>query len=154
MKDSSARSWTNVDFARMSWHDNHVHGLSIRAGEHGLGELTLDLDYILDWLCAPGGSCEFRVAPATLTFHETTDLRIEIDYSVSNAALTPFSISEIRRESVSVGAFGRIFRWTIAINWPKGSISFHASGFTQVLRGADVVTPDQWLSPERRLDNS
>jgi hypothetical protein len=136
--------WTDADFDRMSWHDNHVHGLSIRAGEYGAGELTLDLDYILEWRCTPHGSCDFRVAPATLTFHETTDLKIEIDYASLTAALTPFSISEITRKS-STGAGGRHSRWSIAINWPQGSISFAANGFTQVLRGDAVVTSEQWL---------
>jgi hypothetical protein len=31
------REWTEADYDRMSWHDNHVYGLQIEAGEHGTG---------------------------------------------------------------------------------------------------------------------
>ena len=59
--------WTHEQFGAMTWHDNHVHALSIREGRHGEGELLLDLDYILEWLKAPHG-IEFRIVPALLRF--------------------------------------------------------------------------------------
>lgn len=77
----SNTTWTNADFERLSWHDNHVHGLRIVEGEHGSGELVLDIDHIVEWLPPVEGSCRFLLAPATLTFHEVYDLRIEIDYT-------------------------------------------------------------------------
>lgn len=40
--------WTEADYEKFSWHDNHVHGISICEGEHGTGELILDLDYMLN----------------------------------------------------------------------------------------------------------
>ena len=43
-------TWTDEDFETMSWHDNHVHGIGLRSGEYGMGVLTLDLDYILEWI--------------------------------------------------------------------------------------------------------
>lgn len=43
---SSNPTWTDRQFAEMSWHDNHVHGLQIVRGAHGSGELVLDIDYI------------------------------------------------------------------------------------------------------------
>jgi hypothetical protein len=56
-------SWNESQFEAMSWHDNHVHGLRIREGAHGCGELELDLDDILEWLgptepsfCLVGGA--------------------------------------------------------------------------------------------------
>lgn len=51
--------WTDQQFEEMSWHDNHVHALRIVAGAYGSGELILDLDYILDWICGTDGS-KFR----------------------------------------------------------------------------------------------
>jgi hypothetical protein len=49
-------TWTHETFDSMSWHDNHVHSLRIVEGEHGAGELRLDLDYITDkqWLRPQG----------------------------------------------------------------------------------------------------
>ena len=72
-------SWTEADFDDMSWHDNHVHAFRIREGEHGTGEVELDLDYILEWLSPTEGRVSFRVAPASLTGRGVYDLQIAID---------------------------------------------------------------------------
>ena len=39
--------------------------------------------YIVDWICATNGGARFRVAPATLTFHDVTDLRVSFDFGGS-----------------------------------------------------------------------
>jgi hypothetical protein len=44
-------TWTEADFDSLGWHDVHVHGFRVLDGEHGAGELWLDIDYILDWVC-------------------------------------------------------------------------------------------------------
>ena len=88
-------SWTEADFDDMSWHDNHVHAFRIREGEHGTGEVELDLDYILEWLSPTEGMFSFRVAPASLTFRGVYDLQIAIDYAVVSAGLSPLCISQI-----------------------------------------------------------
>jgi hypothetical protein len=141
--------WTDADFEDMSWHDNHVHGLHLRAREDGAGELDLDLDYIVEWLCAEDGSCEFRLAPATLTFREVTDLRIELDYQAVSAALVPFSIDGIRREGGTLAAES-MRRWTVNLNWPRGTLAFRANGFTQRLRGALRISGEQCLGHDER----
>jgi hypothetical protein len=148
---SGDTSWNDSQFDEMSWHDNHVHGLRIREGEHGCGELDLDLDYILEWLCPTESSFAWRVAPATLTFREVFDLRIEIDYAAASAGITPFSISGIARAASKDGISSR---WTIELNWPKGALTFTASGFRQTLRAEPNVSATQGLGPERaRLDS-
>ncbi len=38
--------WADGDFDQMPWHDNAVHGIRIIEGQHGSGELALDLDYM------------------------------------------------------------------------------------------------------------
>jgi hypothetical protein len=141
-----ATSWDESSFADMSWHDTHVHGLQIREGAHGTGALSLDLDYIVEWICAPDGTCEFLLAPATLTFRDIYDLRIEIDYAASSAGIVPFSIAGIEREAVPE----RPDRWMIALNWPAGAIAFRGRGFTQVLRSAPVRSPGQYLEAAER----
>ena len=140
-------SWDESHFDDMSWHDNHVHALAIRGGEHGSGELDLDLDYILEWLRPTESTFAFRLAPATLTFHGVYDLRIEIDYAAASAGITPFSIDQIAREVAPVTG---LVRWTVDLNWPTGAISFMAAGFRQVLRAAPVVRPSQHLSDDEQ----
>ena len=134
-------------FDEMSWHDNAVHGLRIREGEHGCGELELDLDYILEWLGPTESVFTFRVAPATLTFFEVFDLRIEIDYAAATAGITPFCISEITRDSPVNSVKPN---WKIELNWPQGAISFSATGFRQVLRAAPTVSASQSLRHQER----
>lgn len=142
-------SWDESQFGDMCWHDNHVHALAIRAGEHGAGELDLDLDYILEWLRPTESMYAFRLAPATLTFRGVYDLRIEIDYAVASAGMTPFSIDRIAREVEPTT--GQV-RWTVELNWPTGAISFIATGFRQRLKAAPVVRNSQHLDDdERRL---
>lgn len=146
---SDATRWDESQFDDMSWHDNRVHALAIRAGEDGAGELDLDLDYILEWLRPTESTFAFRLAPAILTFRNVYDLRIEIDYAMPGAGLVPFSIDAISRH---VDAQTAVTRWTIDIDWPAGAITFGAAGFGQVLRAAPVVRRSQHFDHhERRL---
>jgi hypothetical protein len=91
------RSWTDADFADLSWHDCSVHALRIVEGLHGDGALILDFDYILQWLPS-GGRYQFSIAPAELRFNEVTHLRMSIDYAAASAAFTPFTLDGIRCE--------------------------------------------------------
>ena len=146
------QTWDESQFDEMSWHDNHVHALRIRKGRHGYdGELELDIDYILDWLRPSESTFAFRVAPATLTFIDVLDLRIEIDYAAFSYATTPFSIAAITRQAAT--SHGGT-RWTLELNAPNGAISFLASGFRQVLRAQPIVTSSQSLTEQERAGPS
>ncbi len=53
-------SWTEADFESLNFHDIHVHAIAIAESEQGTGRLTLDIDYILEWLCDTDSSeCKF-----------------------------------------------------------------------------------------------
>ena len=75
--------YTEADFGRFSWHDCHIWGIELRAGDPDDGDwtsdLVLDIDFIVEWICGTGGGGQFRVAPATLVFHGVTDPKIAID---------------------------------------------------------------------------
>ena len=136
--------WSDAHFDQMNWHDNHVHGIGIREGQWGAGELSLDIDYILEWLPAKDGTVAFRIAPARLTFSEVTDLRIDLDYASASAGLGPFSMDGISRAGNA---------WTITVNWPPGSITFSAAGFVQTLTGSPVVSKAQCLTAKERTSS-
>jgi hypothetical protein len=140
--------WTDAQFDDLSWHDNHVHALRIVEGAYGAGELVLDLDYILEWICGAEED-RFRILPATLTFLDVTRLRICLDYATPSAALGPFAIHAIeRRREARERYVAQV--WKIVINWPKGEIEFEAAGFVQHGTGAPVLCHDQCLRPEER----
>jgi hypothetical protein len=140
--------WTTPDFDSLCWHDNHVHGLGIVQGQDGEGELVLDIDHILEWLCPVGAPGRWRVAPATLTFHKVTDVRVELDYS--GAGMMPFAIDDITREPIVWRGEVRSYRWTLRINWPKGTITFQGPGFTQQLRLSSFLSDHQCLAVGER----
>lgn len=155
-----AQSASRSEFDGLRWHDNALYGLRLDLGDPARGDwrsdLVLDIDHIVAWLCGPDGRVRFRVAPATLTFHHVTDLRIAVDCgdSGNRTALHALSINAITRERLQdqkICLDRPYYRWRIALNLPEGgAIAFGASGFSQVLRAAPVVRDQQQLSPAER----
>jgi hypothetical protein len=113
----------------------------------------LDIDHIVAWLCGTAdGTARFRVAPATLTFHDVTDLRIAVDLGDSGhrVALRPLSIDSIARERLEhqqICLDRPYYAWRIVLNDPRGGLlAFGASGFSLVLR-ADAMLLDEQRIP-------
>ena len=149
-------TWTEADFDSLGWHDIHVHGFRVTEGEHGVGLLILDLDYILEWIHpkTEAGSFRFRIAPASLVFRDVTSLRFTLDYATPTAAMGPFSIDGIEREPISHENGYESSRWAIAVNWPDGELAFESPGFTQSLTGPIVETDAQYLTGDERNGDS
>ena len=140
-----------------AWHDDTLYGLRLEIGDPERDDwrsnLVLDLDHIVEWICGSEGGAQFRVAPATLTFHDVTDLQIAVDCGDTGGqvALYTLSIDAITRERIVEQkiCFDRpYYRWRIALNWPRGGeIRFGASEFTLGLRAEPVLQDQQQLSP-------
>jgi hypothetical protein len=139
------------EFAPLLWHDNPIHGLRLEIGDPDAGdwrsELVLDLDHIVAWTCGDtDGAAPFQVAPATLTFHHASDLRLAVDCGDSGGqvALHELSIDRVTREPVpdqKVCLDRPYYRWRIDLNWPQGGlIAFAASGFTLTLRAEPIAS--------------
>ena len=153
-------TYTDADFDQLSWHDCHIWGVELRAGDPDDGdwtsELALDLDFIVEWMCGVGGGGQFRVAPATLVFHGVTDPKIDIDWGRSGCqtSLHPASIADVGRELIQeqrVYLDRPYYRWRIRLNWPDSSeIAFGAVGFIQTLRAEPVLSEKQCLSLRER----
>jgi hypothetical protein len=152
-----AQSASRPDVDDLTWHDNALYGLRLDVGDPAGGDwhadLVLDIDHVVEWLCGATGQARFRVAPASLTFHDVTDLRIAIDCGDSGGqvALHPLSIDRITRERIrdqKICLDRPYYRWRIELNWPAGgTLSFGASGFTQTLRAEPVLLDQQQLPP-------
>ncbi len=142
------RSYTDAEFAQLSFHDCSIWGIQIRSGdpdeEDWTNQLVLDIDFITEW----GGSCnalEFHVAPATLTFDGVTDLSIHIDWRSTGymGVPNPASIGRIDRERLAdqrVHLDRPYYVWDIALNAPEGHIRFGALGFTLALDSEAAAT--------------
>lgn len=156
MKNSSSDS----DFEALSWHDNIIYGLRFAVGDAARGDwradLELDIDHIVEWVSEPQGQVRFRVAPATLTFHDVSDLRIAVEFGDSGhqTMMNELSIDAIFHEPVAEQKFGPdqiYYHWRIALNLPKnGEITFDASGLTQDLRSEPVLLNEQRFAPGER----
>lgn len=152
--------WTEADFDGLSWHDCLVWGIEFHTGDPDEDDWTSDvvfhIDYIAEWLCGVGRSTRFRVAPARLTFHGVTDLRVAIDWGRSGfqVASTQVFIDRITRETVTeqkVFLDRPYYHWVMELSaLTKGSIEFGAVGFTQTLLAESVVSEKQHLSLRER----
>ncbi len=148
------------DFDSWSWHDNLVYGLRIDVGDPARNDwhhdLVLDIDHIVEWVRGTDGGVRFRVAPATLAFHDVTDLRLAVDFGGSGGqvSINELSIHAITRQRVEdqkVYLDRPYYRWRIALNLPSdGEIAFCASGFTQTLRAEPVLLDEQRLPAAER----
>jgi hypothetical protein len=146
-------------FESLSWHDNAVHGLRWEVGDPQRNEwhsrLILDIDHIVEWLGRTDRPWQFRVAPATLTFENATDLSIQLpDRGFgTQISLSPLSIDGIEREREKdqrICLDRPYWRWAISFNDPnRGLIAFGASGFHLRLR-AEPVLCDQECYPTDR----
>lgn len=139
-----------------------IYGLRLDMGDFARGDyhcdLVLDIDHIVAWEPGEDDRPYFRVAPATLTFHSMTDLRIDIDFGDSGlqASSGEIWIGHITRtpqlkEEQKICLDRPYYFWRIEIVAPSASeITFGASGFTQALRAEPVLQAEQKLPPADR----
>ncbi len=139
------RRWTDADFEGMGWHDCAVHAVAFRP-EHF--ELRLDLDYLLEWIAPaePGAPLAFRLAPATLVFHDVSDVAL---------ALEPWTgvlptLNAITRADPRPTPNGRFITWAWELDGHEGTIRLRATGYTQALRSAPRLGATQSLTWEAR----
>lgn len=151
---SDTEAMTPYRFEDLGWHDNAIHAFRIAEGDDGCsGQLTLDIDYILEWISPTDQEVQFSfvVVPADLVFLEVTHLVISIDYASCSASLQPMTIQEIRRAVFTYPNGYTSFSWKIELNSPFDSfISFHSPRMSQVLKGQPVRSAAQSLMPSQR----
>jgi hypothetical protein len=140
---------TEADFDSTSWHDNHIHAFRFVEGKDGAGDLVLDLDHIVEWLKGEGSGFQFKVVPATLTFHEVMFPRISIDFGAASAAFGPIMIDGIERRTEQKTHYVATI-WRVPFSFPPGEMEFEARGFTQKLQGQPILTTSQSLDPGQR----
>ncbi|MDA1325887.1 MAG: hypothetical protein O3C34_14215 [Proteobacteria bacterium] len=147
----------NPSAQNISFHDNLIYGLHLATPDPDASlwrsDLVLDIDHIVDWICGTDGGAQFRVAPATLIFHDVTDLKMSIDFDGSDhrQTLNELSIADITTQPASASGAGDYFHWRIALNLPQGGeIAFGASGYTLTLRANPVLLDEQRLPPANR----
>jgi hypothetical protein len=138
-----------------SWHDDWIHGFVLREPQPDRqlwhSELVLDIDHIVEWVKPEPGSSfiRVRIAPATLVFHDVSDLRMAIDFArhwPGNLILLPtiHFIGAGPPTSSHEGYRGPPrYPWRVVMNEPpEGEIAFVATGFTLTLRAEPQFAED------------
>ena len=146
---------TEADFDRMSWHGCRIWKIEIVAGSvDGQADLVLGLDLVVDALCGFDREAQFKLAPAALTFHAVTDLKIGVDCGDSGYRLMvqPMSIAEITRAPTKDPSKDPSYHaWRVRLGWPRdGEINFGAKGFHQVLLAEPILCETNFLTGAQR----
>lgn len=138
--------WTNLDFDLMGWHDSVLHGIALGATDDDDPDLclTLDLDYIVQWVDgAPTFS--FWLAPVSLVFENAWNLRLEGTIEQMDSAEL-LDLHHLRHFANPAG-----------VEFDEGhvegdgfDIRVDATSFTQYFRRPPILTESQWLSDEDR----
>lgn len=153
--DQSLQTWTDADYDSMYWHDNTIHGFRLNNPENSYDyELILYLDYIVEWICLPEKSFDFRVAPALLTFSDVNLLKVDFELTYKEALI----IRDLQREEVTTdeerNAGLHRYRWSIdlvSLTGCRNHMTFVASGYRQILTKAPILTGGkQNLEDEQR----
>lgn len=72
--------WTNDDFPKMDFHLVEIRGTALVNDFPTRTELTLDLDYIVQWDPEPSGDKQgFWVSPSTFAFKEVFELKMNVN---------------------------------------------------------------------------
>ena len=142
---------TEANFERMSWDGCRIWKLEIVSGQRdGQTDLVFGLDLVVDALCGFNREAQFTLAPAALTFHTVTDLKIAVDCGDSQhrLSLQPMSIAAITRDATNNPSYQR---WHVRLGWPRdGEISFGAAGFDQVLLAPPIISASNFLTAAQR----
>ena len=141
---SPKKIWTQDDFENMGWHDNAVHAVALEYAPPWPGRVLLDIDYIVEWVGPDDDGDHFRfwICPATLVFDEASDFTTEVDLTGRSFEL---SLDEVVRSQPD--DYGRR-TWQLIGH--EFSMAVVASGFTQYLRSAPILSNRQRLEREER----
>lgn len=137
--------WTDDDFEVMGWHDATVHALSVEPNQDFGCRLTLDLDYIVEWVQPTSDEYfTFLVCPGTLVFPEVARIHGDVDLAYMGMDLQLDGITKATGE----GDYAGWTTWTI--DGHEFTLDVVARGFTQYLRQRPVTTRKQRLDLTER----
>ncbi|EFH85362.1 hypothetical protein [Ktedonobacter racemifer] len=138
------RIWTQDDFEHMGWHDSTIHAMAFVLNEWDIG---FDIDYLLQWInpTPPETHFSFWVAPATLIFHNVSDVKCDYDWSHA----TQLTLQGIKRSDKRQTPNG-MSEWLWTLDGNEGTIQFFATGYTQYFRRSPLLQESQTLSLEKR----
>ncbi len=137
--------FTEADYDRMSWHDAPIHALALGAVDF---ELSLDIDYIYQWIDPPPGETyyKFWLGPATLVFERVYDLKFDLHSHQGSLTVLGIERSDGKPSRVS----DALTDWLWTLDCLEGDVTFRATGFRQFARRPAVLVSKQMLTASER----
>jgi len=141
--------WSDADFDQMGWHDVNVYAIAFGPRP---SELSLDLDYIFEWVQPAAGEQFFRfwIAPCTLVFRDVHDVEFEGGPGLAE----PLQLFELRRSKSAERRDGEAAdgdaEWEWVLDGHNGCLSFRSAGFEQFVRKPPVLAQSQSLDMATR----
>ena len=96
------------------------------------------LSQMLFYSLQPGMYSVTIPRPAPVTYHDAWDCRFDHDSDLSGAVGTRSHCCKVKAASPFPGLFVRVSLGSLLRSLNPASLSFHVSGFTRSLRGADT----------------
>ncbi|EAY9565604.1 hypothetical protein BA086_24975 [Salmonella enterica] len=147
------------DFDSVSFHDNAIHGIFLPESiNDGVSPLRFDIDHITEWSeHSVSGKQLFSVSQGILSFYNVTDLRLNIEWAISNytASEVGVYIIDIKREAAKTTlCVPQYYKWEIITNSKNYSFSFGASSTSIILLGNPKLVDRQYLLGDERISIS
>lgn len=136
--------WSENDFNVMGWHDASIWSMAPNSEQF---EYLLDLDYIFKWVHPEEGETYFKfwVAPVTMVFENTSDVKIEIE---SQQGL--IEVSDLHMEYPELTPNGKFTSHTYRFECQEGEILIKATGFKMYVRQKPKLIQGQSFKLEER----
>ena len=136
-RDPEKYVWDTSDFDRMGWHDATIYAVAFEPQRF---EVSLDVDYIFEWLQPSRGEEFFRfwVSPCTVVFENVYDFELD-----GPGPGSTFQVNEIRRDQArtprNAGYIAADTEWQWTVDCHHGEIRLWSTGFTQHVRRASAL---------------
>src|SRR3569623_127663 len=141
-------------------HSCRLSGISWAVGDPEEGdwtsELTLELDYIVEWICPDSSPCQFRIAPARAIFSGVSVLAVHLGWgstgiqvSLSDAVIWSVEKAAVMEQKIFLDR--PYYGWRIRLHAPeRGEISFGAVAYNIRMKSEPVVKDQPRLSRKER----
>ncbi|WP_192910133.1 hypothetical protein [Mucilaginibacter ginsenosidivorax] len=137
--------FTDADFDNMNWHDCPIHSFCFNDDY----ELSLDIDYIFEWVQPKKGSkyYKFWITPCTLVFENVRQVEIELE---GQQPIIDFIQRENPQATIAAEYLGREFEYDWDMVMINGEMTFKSAGFKQYVRQPPILIREQKLELEVR----
>jgi hypothetical protein len=135
------------DFDKLKWHDCKIYGFMFDDINY---KFYLDIDFIVEWIdpINEHEGYKFKVAPATLVFHNAWDIIFDIETNLSLEIDDVVMSNPHEAKNKEVVLSKPEYDWHIELQ--QGDIFFKSIGFELYLRKPSILTENQTFGLEAR----